>query len=122
MSKGDSVFSPQEERRALRPTDREAPRTGLRRDVVWGTRKPARANLISVDEREARRHRRRRELVIRRFELGKEPSDDISGTTTAAERLAMMWPLALRAWSLTGEPLPSYSRAEIPSRIIRGPR
>jgi hypothetical protein len=73
-----------------------------------------------MDEREARRRRRQQDLVVRRFELGDEPSDDISDTTTAAERLAMMWPLALRAWSLTGRPFPEYTRSEIPSRIIRG--
>jgi hypothetical protein len=75
-----------------------------------------------MDEREARRRRRQQDLVVRRFELGEEPDDDISDTTTAAERLAMMWPLALRAWSLTGQPLPEYTRSEIPSRIIRGGR
>lgn len=53
---------------------------------------------------------------MRRFSLGAEPSEDISATTTTAERLAMMWPLAVRAWSLTGNPFPSYTRANIPGR------
>ncbi len=73
-----------------------------------------------MDDREARRQRRLQDLAIRRYKLGEEPSDDISLTTTAEERLAMMWPLALRAWSLTGQPLPDYTRATIPTRIIRG--
>jgi len=73
-----------------------------------------------MDDREARRRRRQESLTIARYNLGEEPSDDISATTTAQQRLAMMWPLALRAWSLTGKPLPTYTRANIPSRIIRG--
>jgi hypothetical protein len=44
---------------------------------------------------------------------------DLSATTTAEERLAMMWPLALAAWTLSGQPLPSYTREQIPGRIIR---
>lgn len=73
-----------------------------------------------MDDREARRRRRQESLVIRRHALGQEPSEDISATTTAEERLSMMWPLAVRAWSLTGRPFPSYTRENIPSRIIRG--
>ncbi len=41
------------------------------------------------------------------------------GRTTPEERLDMMWQLALDAWASTGEPLPSYSRAETPGRVIR---
>lgn len=46
--------------------------------------------------------------------LGAEGGDDLSATTTPQERLAMMWPLAREAWSLTGRPLPGYSRSETP--------
>jgi hypothetical protein len=56
---------------------------------------------------------------VRKFRLGEEPSDDLSATTTAEERLAMMWPLALEAWSLTGKPLADYARSEAPVRVIR---
>jgi hypothetical protein len=45
--------------------------------------------------------------------------DDLSGETTAAQRIAMMWPLAVEAWRLAGRPLPAYSRANIPSRVFR---
>lgn len=31
----------------------------------------------------------------------------------------MMWPLALEAWSLSGEPLPDYVRSEAPVRRVR---
>ena len=51
---------------------------------------------------------------VRVFRLGEEPVDDLSLTTSAEERLAMMWPLALETWALTGRPLPQYSRAETP--------
>ena len=38
---------------------------------------------------------------IRKHRLGEEPSDDLRDSTTAEERLQMMWPLAVDAWSLT---------------------
>ena len=38
---------------------------------------------------------------------------------TAEERLASMWQLALDAWSIRGERLPDYERAQIPGRLIR---
>jgi hypothetical protein len=56
---------------------------------------------------------------IRRYRLGEEPSDDLSTTTTPAERLAMMWPLAREGWLLAGRPLPMYSRESLPARIFR---
>lgn len=51
---------------------------------------------------------------VRAYRLGSEPADDLSAVTTAEERLAMMWPLALEAWELTGRPLPRYTRRETP--------
>ena len=51
---------------------------------------------------------------VRRFTLGQEPGADLSGFTTAEQRLEMMWPLALQAWSLTGRPLPTYVRSAMP--------
>ena len=56
---------------------------------------------------------------VRRYRLGSEPSDDLSKFTTAEERLEMMWPLALEAWSLSGEPLPDYVRSRAPVRRSR---
>jgi hypothetical protein len=55
----------------------------------------------------------RRTWPVRAYALGAEPSDDLSGRTTAAQRLAMMWPLAVEAWELTGRPFPQYVRSEI---------
>ncbi len=45
--------------------------------------------------------------------------DDISDVTTAAERIAMMWPLAQEAWRLAGLPIPGYDRSHTPSRVFR---
>jgi hypothetical protein len=56
---------------------------------------------------------------VRRYRLGEEPGDDLSRSTTAEERLAMMPGLAAEAWSLTGKPLPTYARAEAP--VVRRP-
>jgi hypothetical protein len=51
---------------------------------------------------------------VRRYRLGEEPGDDLSRTTTAEERLAMMPGLAAEAWALSGRPLPAYARPETP--------
>ncbi len=62
----------------------------------------------------------RRSWPVRTFRLGAEPGDDLSAFTTPEERLAMMWPLALEAWELTGRPVPAYAREETPVRCFRG--
>ena len=66
--------------------------------------------------------RQRADWPVRRFSLGAEPGDDLSGSTTAEERLAMLWPLTLEAWALAGLPIPSYTRAAAPvsRRKLRG--
>lgn len=56
---------------------------------------------------------------IRIFRLGEEPGDDLSDTTTPGQRLEMVWTLRDRMWELTGQPIPTYSRSEIPIKIIR---
>ena len=61
----------------------------------------------------------RRSWPIRKHRLGEEPSDDLSDSTTAEERLQMMWQLALDAWSLTDRPIPDYNRKEAPVRKMR---
>jgi hypothetical protein len=60
----------------------------------------------------------RRQWPVRRFTLGSQPGDDLTAETTAEERLEMMWPLAVEAWSLTGATRPSYSRLETPVRVV----
>jgi len=56
----------------------------------------------------------RRSWPVRVYRLGAEPGDDLGPTTTAEARLALMWPLALEAWTLAGRPLPTASRAATP--------
>lgn len=56
---------------------------------------------------------------VRQYRLGEEPGDDLSATTTPEERLAMMWPLTLEAWELSGQPVPSYQRHETPVSVRR---
>ena len=63
----------------------------------------------------------RHSLPIRIFRLGAEPSDDLSGSTTPEQRLAMMWPLALEAWSVSGRPLPRYARDGMQIYVVRTP-
>jgi hypothetical protein len=76
---------------------------------------------VTSDDRRARdrRRRARSRWPIARFRLGDEPSDDLSPTTTPAERIAMMRTLAESAWRLAGRPLPTYDRAHIPAVLYR---
>ena len=60
----------------------------------------------------------RRHWPVRRFTLATQPPEDLSGETTAEERLEMMWPLALDAWTLAGLPLPDYPRGAAPVRLV----
>jgi hypothetical protein len=60
-----------------------------------------------------------RRWAARVYRLGEEPGDDLSAISTAEERLAMLMELSRRMWSLTGQPVPAYSRARIPVRVIR---
>jgi hypothetical protein len=73
----------------------------------------------SRDRARAARAALRKSWPIRTYRLGEEPAEDLSGATTASERLAMMWPLALDAWASTGRPLPDYPRRSAPIRILR---
>lgn len=47
-----------------------------------------------------------------------EASDARLGATVS-ERLEMLRTLSLSAWAATGRPLPSYSRSEIPFRVLK---
>jgi len=55
------------------------------------------------------------------FPLGAEPGGNLSASTTPAQRVAMMWPLALEAWTLTGQALPTYDRGSTPVCVARLP-
>ncbi len=63
----------------------------------------------------------RADWPVRKYRLGEEPCDLLDGTT-AEERIEMMWPLALEAWSLSGRVVPDYERKNSPvHRFIRPP-
>lgn len=52
--------------------------------------------------------------------LGEAPgAEDSSATTTAEQRLGMMWELACGAWALMGAPMPDYTRDQMPGRVLR---
>lgn len=77
---------------------------------------------MATDEPAARRRREARASTpIRVFRLGEEPGDDLSDCTTPEERIAMMWPLAVDAWTSAGRRLPQYSRDRMPGCIVRTP-
>jgi hypothetical protein len=70
-----------------------------------------------ASDREGRRQARAQwPVIVRRLD---DPADDISAVTTAAERIAMMWPLAQEAWRLAGRAIPTYDRAHTPTRVFR---
>jgi hypothetical protein len=60
----------------------------------------------------------RREWPVRVFQLGDEPRENLSASTTPQERLAMVWTLTLDAWSLSRRPLPEYERRDAPVRRL----
>jgi len=53
-----------------------------------------------IDAAALERKARRASMPIRVFRLGQEPGEDLSATTTAQQRLDMMWVLAVQAWTL----------------------
>jgi hypothetical protein len=60
------------------------------------------------------RAERRRSWPVRVHVLGAEPGDDLSQQTTPEARLAMMWELAVAAYTLARLKLPDYARHETP--------
>jgi hypothetical protein len=75
-----------------------------------------------MGDEEARRARAaaRADWPVRKVDLRAADDEDLSDTTTAEERLAMMERLALDAWASTGQPFPTYLRAAMPGRVLRG--
>jgi hypothetical protein len=69
---------------------------------------------VALDPDARRRAADRGSWPVRVYRLGDAPGDDLSDETTAVQRLGMMWPLALEAWTLTGQPLPGYGRGQTP--------
>ena len=59
--------------------------------------------------------------VVSKHKLAEGPEDeldDLLATTTASERVAMVWRLTRDAWSLAGMPIPDYARSEAPGRVV----
>jgi hypothetical protein len=46
--------------------------------------------------------------------LAAPEADDLSRLTTPEERIAMIWPLTLEGWALSGRQIPDYSRSQTP--------
>lgn len=73
-------------------------------------------------EREARQQRalqRQRTLV---GGLVSRDGDAPPAGDTPLERLEMLAEISLRAWLLTGQPVPTWDRATMPGRVIRRER
>jgi len=61
----------------------------------------------------------RRSWPLRVVPLVAGAADDLSATTTVAQRLAFVEALSREAWALARRPLPDYERARIPVRLVR---
>ncbi len=66
---------------------------------------------------EERAEQRRRTWAIRRVPVD---SAMLASESSAADRVARMYQLSIDPWVLRGEPLPSYSRENMPGRLVRG--
>jgi hypothetical protein len=60
-----------------------------------------------------------RRITFRRTILGSPEAADAKVAGSASERIALVRILSLSAWNTSGQPLPRYSRAEIPFRRTR---
>lgn len=66
------------------------------------------------DRRRARAH-----LPGRVLRLGEEPLTDDRDPTTVDERLALVAQLTRELWAFTGQPIPDYTRENMPGKVIR---
>jgi hypothetical protein len=73
--------------------------------------------LSSMSENPARTSQKR--WFAQSFRLADAPGDDLSASTTAAERFEMVEILTARMMELTGNVAPTYSRNTIPVRLVR---
>lgn len=60
-------------------------------------------------------------MPVRIFRLGEESPDDLTATTTAAERVEMVIDLSARMLLFGGSVPALYSRQEIPVHVVRPP-
>jgi hypothetical protein len=68
---------------------------------------------------EARRQRAaaRASWPIHRTTLGAPDSERVDASL--GERVAMVYELTLAAWAMSGRPMPTYRRSEMPGRVLR---
>jgi hypothetical protein len=69
-------------------------------------------------DEEVERAARRGAWPVRRTTLGQDPADP-ADAATPTDCMAMMWPLAVEAWTLAGLPIPDYARTAAPTRLLR---
>jgi hypothetical protein len=62
--------------------------------------------------------RKRNAMTARVVPLHSREAGDARVDGTAAERIALVAVLTRAAWALTGRPVPKYTRATMPVRII----
>jgi hypothetical protein len=62
------------------------------------------------------RRNERRFYAVRKTTLQEQDEDEDLENTTAAERLGMMWQLALDAWAFTGKPI---AEPRLPRHLVR---
>ena len=65
------------------------------------------------------RANQRKGWSVRVYRLGEEPPESLLDSTTAEERIAMMWPLAEEAWGLAGRLEAAPARSDLPVRCFR---
>ena len=68
------------------------------------------------------RRRARAAWPMRRVDLRAETLTDSRYRASIEERTALVWELTREAWALTGKPMPTYDRSEMPGTIIRRDR
>jgi len=61
---------------------------------------------------------KRKAMTARVVPLNSREAGDARVAGTPAERVALVATLSRDAWALTGVPLPSYTRATMPVRLI----
>jgi hypothetical protein len=59
---------------------------------------------------------------IRKVGLRDEELTDPRDAATVDERMARVWILTRQQWAFAGREIPTYTRAEMPGRLIRGRR
>ncbi|MCC6875249.1 MAG: hypothetical protein IT378_13160 [Sandaracinaceae bacterium] len=65
------------------------------------------------------RRRQRASWPVRVVRLGEEELVDSRDASTIDERMALVWKLTRELWAFRGEPMPEYTRAQMPGRVVR---